>query len=52
MSENSQTAMQGIQVQRVNRQFGHKTVLEDISLDVQPAEIFGLLGPAVPVKPP
>lgn len=36
----------GIQVRHVDRKFGKKLVLQDITLDVQPAEIFGLLGPS------
>jgi ABC-2 type transport system ATP-binding protein len=36
----------GIQVKHVHRQFGKKLVLQDISLEVRPGEIFGLLGPS------
>ncbi|UKS30107.1 ABC transporter ATP-binding protein [Paenibacillus sp. HWE-109] len=35
-----------IQVQHVSKQFGDKTVLQDITLDVPKAQIFGLLGPS------
>lgn len=41
---NSET--RGIQVSHVYRKFGKKLVLQDICLEVQPAEIFGLLGPS------
>lgn len=36
----------GIEVQNVSRQFSKKVVLNDISLQVAPGEIFGLLGPS------
>ncbi|WAH36072.1 ABC transporter ATP-binding protein [Alicyclobacillus dauci] len=36
----------GIQVSHVDRMFGKKLVLHDISLEVENAEIFGLLGPS------
>ncbi|SFV05390.1 ABC transporter ATP-binding protein [Alicyclobacillus macrosporangiidus] len=36
----------GIQVSHVDRRFGKKMVLQDISLEVKPAEVFGLLGPS------
>ncbi|MEF2967991.1 ABC transporter ATP-binding protein [Paenibacillus sp. M1] len=35
-----------IQATHVSKRFGKKTVLEDISLEVRPAETFGLLGPS------
>ncbi|WP_433945851.1 ABC transporter ATP-binding protein [Paenibacillus sp. SN-8-1] len=31
---------------RVSKRFGNKTVLEDITLEIHPAETFGLLGPS------
>lgn len=40
------TMPSGIQVSHVHRQFGKKPVLQDISLEVRPSEIFGLLGPS------
>lgn len=40
------TAQTGIQVRHVDQTFGKRRVLQDISLDVAPAEIFGLLGPS------
>lgn len=46
MSNNSPNDRSGIQVRHVNRRFAKKSVLHDITLDVQPAEIFGLLGPS------
>lgn len=36
----------GIQVSHVHRKFGKRLVLQDISLEVHPGEIFGLLGPS------
>ncbi|MDB5083879.1 MAG: type transport system ATP-binding protein [Bacilli bacterium] len=36
----------GIQVNQVHRKFGSKHVLQDITLEVKPREIFGLLGPS------
>jgi len=36
----------GVQVSHVDRKFGKKSVLQDINLEVHPAEIFGLLGPS------
>jgi ABC-2 type transport system ATP-binding protein len=35
-----------IRVLEVSRQFGKRTVLERISLEIPRAEIFGLLGPS------
>jgi ABC-2 type transport system ATP-binding protein len=35
-----------IRVLQINKQFGEKTVLQNITLQVQKAEIFGLLGPS------
>lgn len=36
----------GIAVRNVYRSFGKKQVLQDIELEVRPAEVFGLLGPS------
>lgn len=35
-----------IQVERVSKRFGKKVVIDDVSLEVQTGEIFGLLGPS------
>jgi ABC-2 type transport system ATP-binding protein len=35
-----------VNVGNVSKKYGDKTVLSDISLDIRPAEIFGLLGPS------
>jgi ABC-2 type transport system ATP-binding protein len=40
------TLQASIRVLQINKQFGEKTVLQDINLQVQQAEIFGLLGPS------
>ncbi|SEB43411.1 ABC transporter ATP-binding protein [Paenibacillus sp. GP183] len=40
------TLQTSIRVLQINKQFGEKTVLQDINLQVQKAEIFGLLGPS------
>jgi ABC-2 type transport system ATP-binding protein len=40
------TMSNSIRVENVSKQFGNKVVLQDISLQVPKAEIFGLLGPS------
>jgi ABC-2 type transport system ATP-binding protein len=40
------TLQTSIRVLQITKQFGEKTVLQDITLQVQKAEIFGLLGPS------
>ncbi|WDL99552.1 ABC transporter ATP-binding protein [Alicyclobacillus sp. ALC3] len=35
-----------MEVRAVERRFGKKLVLQDIDLDIRPAEVFGLLGPS------
>jgi ABC-2 type transport system ATP-binding protein len=40
------TMSNSIRVENVSKQFGNKAVLQDISLQVPKAEIFGLLGPS------
>lgn len=40
------TANPCIQVERVSKRFGKKVVIDDVSLEVQTGEIFGLLGPS------
>ncbi|WP_274432650.1 ABC transporter ATP-binding protein [Alicyclobacillus sp. ALC3] len=45
--ESSETTTErGIEVRAVERRFGKKLVLQDIDLDIRPAEVFGLLGPS------
>lgn len=39
-------SLPSIRVEHVTKQFGDKVVLQNIHLDVQKAEIFGLLGPS------
>lgn len=36
----------GVTVRNLTKQFGHVTVLKDVSLDVRPGEIFCLMGPS------
>jgi ABC-2 type transport system ATP-binding protein len=40
------TFQSSIRIQQINKQFGDKTVLRNINLEVRQAEIFGLLGPS------
>ena len=35
-----------IKINNISKSFGSKTVLDDINLDVEEGEIFGLLGPS------
>ena len=38
-------AINAIEVSHLTKQFGKKTVVDDVSFKVQPGEVFGLLGP-------
>ncbi|MGZ3356441.1 MAG: ATP-binding cassette domain-containing protein, partial [Isosphaeraceae bacterium] len=38
-------AVRVINVERLTKRFGHRSVLDDISFEVSPGEIFGFLGP-------
>ncbi|WP_051663114.1 ABC transporter ATP-binding protein [Alicyclobacillus macrosporangiidus] len=46
LGQADRTGEWGIQVSHVDRRFGKKLVLQDVSLEVEPAEVFGLLGPS------
>lgn len=37
--------MKAIEIRNLKKTFGDKTVLDNLSLDVEPGEVFGLLGP-------
>jgi ABC-2 type transport system ATP-binding protein len=39
-------AVSGVQLTRVSRKYGKKFVLDDVTLEVRSAEVFGLLGPS------
>src|SRR5215468_12071944 len=44
-TEAETTAIPGISVQNIVHRYEGRTALDDISFDVRPAELFGLLGP-------
>ncbi|MDQ0190291.1 ABC transporter ATP-binding protein [Alicyclobacillus cycloheptanicus] len=44
--EDSASEQAAVRVNRVSRKFGKREVLHDITLEVRPSEVFGLLGPS------
>jgi ABC-2 type transport system ATP-binding protein len=40
-----------ISADRISRRFGDRLAVEDVSFDVQPGEVFGLLGPNGTYRP-
>ncbi len=46
MSQAAAASNAVIQMQHVYKQFGEKTAVHDVSLDVPPSQIFGLVGPS------
>jgi len=46
LSSGSSGAGPAVELQHVTRRFGHRTVLDEISLTVASGELFGLLGPS------
>ena len=40
--------MNGVKMEAVGKNYGQVEALQDISLDIRPGELFGLIGPFVP----
>jgi len=45
-------ATSAIRVRDLRKRFGATLALDDVSLDIQPGEFFGLLGPTGRARPP
>jgi len=43
--------MPSIQVEHISKRFGATQAVKDVTFDVSPGEIFGLLGPTAQEKP-
>lgn len=44
--------MNTIEVKNLTKQYGEATAVDGLTFQVAKGEVFGLLGPAVPVRPP